>query len=101
MTNKTEHLKITWDEFEQYKPMTNHIDSNASLEGCMFETYGDELAYVQSVYEKTPQRVWTYIDCGDEEELILDSGFSFVNRIGYVITEKPVSDDVFISVVDE
>ena len=33
---------------ETYRPILNHIDSNASFDGMMFETYGD--AYSGEVY---------------------------------------------------
>ena len=71
-----------WDEV--YRPIQNHLDPFASLGGTMFETFGEEYAYVLSEDE---HYVWTYVD-GDNGELLLLSGFHIINRIGYFITEK-------------
>jgi len=72
-----------WEE--KYKPITNHLDDNASLGGVMFETYGEELEFVRA---QTNKNIWTYQD-GDEGSLIITSGFRLIDRIGYVITEVP------------
>jgi len=38
---------INIDEFiETYKPIKNHIIQDAPYDGCMFETYGEEVEYV-------------------------------------------------------
>jgi len=74
---------MTEDEFlEHYKPIKNHLDDNASWDGCMFETYGKELEFVKAYDGK---HVWTLLE-GDEGTYI-SSGFHFVNRMGYLITE--------------
>jgi hypothetical protein len=84
---------ITYDEFEdKYKPITNHFDDNASLSGCMFETYGEELEYVLSIAITEPLRVWTYV--ADYEPVELIQGYHVVNRIGYIITEIPVEPEL-------
>ncbi len=66
----------------------NHIETNASFDGLLFETFGDEFAFVQSVAMKTPDRVCTIID-GDGE-LYLSHGLQRVNRMGYFIA----TDDI-------
>jgi len=79
-------VELTDFEFiEKFKPIKNHLDDNASENGCMFETYGAELDYVRSMVISDPERVWTVLDC--DGELIISSGYSFVNRFGYLITE--------------
>ena len=35
-----------WEE--KYKPIQNHIDTNASYSGAMFETFGEEVEYVRA-----------------------------------------------------
>jgi hypothetical protein len=93
-----EVIEINWDEFEeQYLPEQNHLDDNASLDGTLLETYGDELAYVKTVYKTNPERVWTCVDDGDNSVLI--NGFHYVNRLGYIITKKPAEPNKYISVV--
>lgn len=88
----SEIIKITEDEFwEQYKPIKNHIDANASYDGCMFETYDAEYEFVKESTEKAPLTVWTILDCDDK--CIISEGWHFVNRIGYLITEVPAQAD--------
>jgi hypothetical protein len=75
------------DQFEALKPILNPYDDNASLDGVMFETYGEELQYVLFTNLVRPKHVWTY--CEEDEILFLAQGFHRVNRLGYVITELP------------
>src|SRR5688572_30671561 len=88
---------ITEDEFwEQYKPVLNHFhqDENREWNGCMYETFGEELAHVLSVANVNPQFVWTILD---SDGLAIVSGYHLVNRMGYLITEFPADED-FIDV---
>jgi hypothetical protein len=48
----------------------------------MFETYGDELKFIQ---EADDYSIWTYGD-GDDGGTYIWSGYSFVNRIGYFLS---------------
>ena len=77
---------------EHYKPINNHLDSNASFQneagqGIMFETYGAELEYVKSI---DPKYVWTY---GDEDGGYIVAGRRFVNRLGYFVCAVPHDGD--------
>ena len=90
--------QITWDTFiQQYKPVKNHIDNNASYDGLMFETYGTELDEVQKAYKNNPETVWTVM--ADTGNIDITSGFHIVNRLGYIITEVPANG--FIDVINE
>ncbi len=73
-----------FDEF--YKPQVNHLDSNAGFNGCLFETYGNELEYIFEL-SKTTKKVWTIIE-GDNGELFYSAGFHVVNRLGFLVTER-------------
>ena len=100
---------ISEEEFyEKFKCKKNHIDKNAGFDGCMFETYGEELDYVFKMRKKN--RVVTILE-GDEgverEETFIDSfgvetkeiifyanlyyasGFHNVNRVGYFVLNIP------------
>ena len=81
------------DWYTIYKPVVNHLNPNASWGtgdgGIMFETYGEELEYVTSKVDEN--RVWTWLE-GDDGSTVVSAGFSFVNRLGYFITEKPWDD---------
>jgi hypothetical protein len=88
-------IEMDFDDFvETYKPITNHIDINASFDGLMFETYGDEYEFVKQANEK---HIWMYGD-GDDGGSYVWSGWGFVNRIGYFITEVPFPDNTTIQV---
>ena len=93
-------IEMDFDDWcEQYKPIVNHIDNNASFDngdgGLMFETYGDEVEFVKS---QSPDKIWMYGD-GDDGAGYLWSGWGFVNRIGYFITEVPCPPDTTIQVL--
>lgn len=82
-----------WEE--QYTPMRNHMNPEASWNGTMFETYGDEVKFI---YDFDSTHIWTYCD-GDDGGTYLVSGRHYVNRIGYFITEVPVPFDDLIEVM--
>jgi hypothetical protein len=78
-------MEITIEEWvAQYKPIVNTIDPEASWDGTMYETYGQELLAVQNA---DPNCVWTYLDT--DNGTAISAGMGYVNRIGYFITEVP------------
>ena len=102
---------ITEDEFyEVYKPIKNHLDNNASFDGFLYETFGEEIEYCFKL-SKLEKRVWTIIECNDEDEEIEEdddgmpsclyavSGFHYVNRIGFMVTEKPYTKDTEVKLI--
>lgn len=77
---------ITEDDFiEQYRPMPNVLDKNASFDfgegGCLYETFGSELAHVRA---QLPEHVWTIIE--EDGQLMVVSGYHLINRLGYILT---------------
>lgn len=97
MNNK--HITITEEFFDDnFKLIKNHIvgDDEASFSGQMFETYGEELEFVIEMEKEN--RVLTIIE-GDGEEYNQDdelistitftTGMHHVNRLGYLVLEKP------------
>ena len=95
------HFTIDTDAFHQrFRPIPNHLDDNASEDfgdgGCLFETYGAELDYVRS---HPSSRIWTIID--GEDDTVIVSGYHLCNRIGYILTEKPVPEVESYTVRDE
>jgi len=89
-------IEMTFEEAdEQFKFMVNNYDENASFDGLMFETYGDEVEYVKT---KPHNRIWMYGQ-GDDGGLYIWSGWGFVNRIGYFISEKPFPDNTTIQIM--
>lgn len=91
---------LTEDEFFRwYQPQQNPFDDNASYAGCMFETFGKELDHIKLVHELAPDRIWTVLDC--DGKTVVASGYHFVNRIGYLITEVPAPEGAYLEVLDE
>jgi hypothetical protein len=95
-------LQLTEEQFdEQFELIENHIDDNASFNGCMFETYGDEIDFVLEMAKEN--RVITIIESDCEEDIndsgevnacmYYVSGYHFVNRIGYLITKEPITEE--------
>lgn len=93
-------INMTDTEWEtQFKPIKNHLDSNASWqneegEGIMFETYGNELDFVREKCKEIPNCIWTLMDSEEDDDCVIVEGFHFVNRIGYFITENPAETNV-------
>jgi len=92
-------IQLTEDEwFEQFKPIPNHLDDNASFHdgehGYMFETYGDEVEFVKA---QDSNRIWTYSD-GDNGGTYITDGYHVVNRIGYFVTAVPYDDKQYYQI---
>lgn len=93
--NNERFIEMDFDEWcATYKPIKNHIDKDSSFNGEMFETYGDEVAFVK---EQDNSYIWTYGD-GDDGGSYIWNGWHFVNRIGYFITEVPCPPDTVIQI---
>jgi hypothetical protein len=94
----------TVEEWEtMFRPITNTISDEPSWQnqdgaGIMFSISGQEHELV--CRHNLARRVWTWIDGTDGTYIV--SGYSFVNRIGYFITEVPYGsgDDWEIKVED-
>ena len=93
-------IELTEDEFDDRFPLVpNHLNPSAGWafgesRGCLFETYGEELAFVK---RQDPRRVWTLID-GDDGDMYVVSSLHFVNRVGYLISRDPIPGNVMIQV---
>lgn len=82
--------KITYEQFEeQYKPIKNPLVEDSPYNGCMFETYGVELAHVR---EQDIKNIWTLIE-GENDNWYIIPGYSIVDRFGYFICEVPWEDE--------
>jgi len=92
-TTQIEQALEAWET--KYKPIKNHIDTDSSWDGMMFETYDEQRDFV---YSQSDKNVWTWVD-GDKGTWIV-SGCAHVNRIGYFITEKPCELDYMEIQVD-
>jgi len=70
---------------DTFKPINNSLRNN---EDIAFETYGEEVEFVQKADNK---HIWTEVD-GDSGTYIV-AGYHFVNRIQYYITQNPWDDE--------
>ena len=88
-------IEMDFDEWvDTYKPIPNNIVEDSSFDGTMFETYGDEVAFVKKA---DPAYIWMYGD-GDDGGSYIWNGWHIVNRIGYFITEVPCPPDTDMQV---
>jgi hypothetical protein len=89
--------QITENEFyENFTPVENHLDNNASWDNCMFETYGEEEDYVR---EQDNNNIWTIVE-GDNDTMFIESGFHIVNRMGYLITKEKWGEETTVIIED-
>lgn len=84
--------RTLWTKF---KPQINHLDKHASMGGHMFETFGKELDFVKT---QNIDHVWTITE--SDNKMYICSGFHYVNRIGYIVTQFPCKDDVTTGAID-
>lgn len=95
----TQIIELSEDAFAAlFKPQANQLNPNASFDwgdgfGTLYETFDEELEYVQ---QQPRNRIWTLIS-GDDGDYVT-SGYHFVNRLGYFITEVALPEGVDIQV---
>ena len=80
-----------------YKPISNHFDKTAAIDGCLFLPSGKQWNFV-SQYKNN--NIWTLIvtDLEDSDMTLWEiaSGVHYVNMQGYLVTEVPYSEDMII-----
>jgi hypothetical protein len=80
--------ETVWYKFDEwldkFKPVNNHIDDSHGFNGCLFETYGEEVDYINSLSENNT--AWTLFE--EDGVMYLVNGVYLVNRLGYLITEN-------------
>lgn len=96
MSNFIEMSEDEWEE--KYKPIKNHLNENATWNGWLYETFGEEIEFVMT---QPDLKIWTLYE-GDGGMCIV-SGYHWVNRLGYFITEVAfdLNDEVQVIVDDE
>jgi len=70
---------------DKYRPLKNTLVSDAPFNGCMFETFGEELELI-AMYMNNRQ-IWTLVNGDDGNDYVIP-GYHYVNRIGYFLTEN-------------
>ena len=99
---------MTEEDFWNHGPLRNHFRIGeffhsfrmeevfgpqlyTDLNDHMFETYGDELDFVE---DHDPSNIWTLIE--EDGVLSLSSDKLTANRIGYFVTEMPCQENINI-----
>ena len=73
---------MTYDEwFAKYRPIKNPLENTEALDGCMFETDGDELDFIRN---HNFYNVWTLVE--GYKGLYVINGYHIVDRLGYLVT---------------
>lgn len=73
------------DDIDEFNDLY-YPELDAEYDIKLYETFGTDLEYVTTINNKSPNRVWTVID---DEGMYIVPGYRFVNRINYIICEKP------------
>ena len=85
-----------YDWVKEFKPLSNHLDENASIDGYLFMPYGNQWEFVKSF---DFDQLWTLIITDldfDKTSWEIVSGIHIVNREGYLITENKYLEDFLI-----
>jgi hypothetical protein len=83
------NVRMSYEKWlAKYCPITNHLDTNAAFDGCMFETFGLEIEFVRA---QPASKVWTLVEC--DGKAFICEGYHFVNRLGYFVTEVAAPQD--------
>ncbi len=99
VVTKTERV-FTFEEWiEKYNPVDNEISGSNSFEGYAFDYCNDcgdpecvACMEWEFVKQQDPKCVWTVLS-EDDEEYAIYSGFHWINRFCYFVTNKPVEDE--------
>jgi hypothetical protein len=86
-----------WKWTELYKPIPNHFEKTAAIDGCLFLPTGKQWEFVR---QHDDNNIWSLIvtdleNCDDTLWEIM-TGVHYVNRQGYLVTEVPYPDDMSI-----
>lgn len=107
-------MSMTHDQWvAKYKPRKNPRNNGYGYDGEMWEISGEDLEEVIQEADKNKGTVWTITDLEsdwetgdpDSEEyepqpMVISSGYHYVNRFGYLITEIGHENDNHIEVLD-
>lgn len=85
-------MKLSQSSFEEtYRPIDNHISGSttASLDGRMYETFGKEMEFIQSLLSDPIQKskVWAVVSKKNAMILVPNSERKEQELVGFVVTE--------------
>lgn len=97
-------ITLTEEQFdEKFNLVKNHFFANPEdcpFNGCLFETYGQEHEYIKSIANDPVKSkcLWTIVEGDMTDNIYYLSGYHWVNRIGFLITEEPIEDNTEVIV---
>lgn len=82
-----------WAWVKKFRPIRNMFDETASIDGCLFQPYGEQWEFVK---RHDSRYVWSLIitDLPRSSMWEITNGFHVVNREGYLVTEAAITGDV-------
>jgi hypothetical protein len=85
-------ITLTLDQWEQqFRPLPNHLSKDQGCDfgngSCLFETYGQDHEYIRTLNQNRSLCLWTLLEV--DGKLFISEGCHFVNRLGYLVTERP------------
>lgn len=87
MTDTLTPLILHEDAFYEYfVPYRHPKTTHDTWGGLGLETFGADLELARSLDEN---HVWTVVESGSDDDLWITPGIHYVNRICYLVTEKP------------
>jgi len=90
----TKFVEMTYSEWEdKFKPITNNLAKYP--DGINFETYGDEVEFVQSKIDE--RLVWTWLDA--DMCSVICNGYHYVNRLNYFVCDVPYEEDTDYQII--
>ena len=100
--SKIKQIDMTDDKWiDEFKPIP-HAQSDSGYDcgdgPCLWETYGSDIEEVirRSDMPEWKGRLWTVFDDGS-----IGEGYHFVNRLGYIFTEKPAAPKTHYYIYDD
>lgn len=106
----TDIIVLTPYEFiEKYQPLSNHIrpvvgcegwTGNVEDNGVMFETYGEEKAFV---FSQPKNLVWSYVEGRNNGIYITNAFVDWKTPIGYLVCRVPynIATDIQVEVIPD
>lgn len=86
--------RIQFEKWEElYVPLINPNNPNEEI---FFETFGEDFDFVRKA---DSNKVWTEVE-NDFGDLVILSGFHFVNRMRHYITTLPFKEDLEVSDIE-
>lgn len=84
-THQMRQRHLSYEQWHsRYIPETNTLNEGSSFDGCLYETYGDDLHNVEGCAQN---RIWTLIEADGIQTIV--PGKQTINHVGYFITYRP------------